>query len=130
MQDDKNTLFTLEKKFWQSMVDNDTDTAVGLLNDPAFMVSSHGSMKFDHAGYRQMAEQGTMVIRSYEFRDMEATFMNDDMAVLSYEVHQVLSPRGKSEKIEQDMLDTSTWVREGSQWRCVMHTEAPAARQQ
>jgi ketosteroid isomerase-like protein len=126
MQDNNRELFALEKKFWQSMVDTDTDTAIGLLCEPAFMVSSHGSMKFDHAGYRKMAEQGTMVIKSFKLSDMEATFPSVGTAVLSYEVHQTLSPRGKTEKIEQHMMDTSTWIRDGDAWRCVMHTEAPA----
>ena len=48
------TLIDLEKKFWQSMVDQDADTAIDMLSEPALMVSSHGAMKFDHAGYRNM----------------------------------------------------------------------------
>ena len=54
------TLIDLENKFWQAIVDQDSDTAVDLLTEPALMVSSHGAMKFDHDGYRQMAEKGTM----------------------------------------------------------------------
>ena len=34
-----NALIDLEKKFWQSMVDQDADTAVKLLVEPALMVS-------------------------------------------------------------------------------------------
>jgi hypothetical protein len=127
VQDNSRELFALEKKFWQSMVDTDTDTAIELLCEPAFMVSSHGSMKFDHAGYRKMAEQGAMTIESFELSDMEATFPGDSTAVLSYKVHQILSPRGKSDRVEQHMADTSTWVRDGGAWRCVMHTEAPVS---
>ena len=56
------TLIELETRFWQSMVDQDTEVALQLLNEPALMVSAHGAMKFDHAGYRKMAEQGTMVL--------------------------------------------------------------------
>lgn len=126
MQVDRSALFELEQRFWQSMVDEDTDTALGMLCEPAFMVSPHGSMKFDHAGYRQMAEHGSMLIKSYELRDMDATFPTDDAAILTYKVKQVLSPRGKSQEIEQHMADTSTWIREEGGWRCVMHTEAPA----
>ncbi|MEO7726194.1 MAG: hypothetical protein ABIS45_03005 [Burkholderiales bacterium] len=59
------TLIDLENKFWQSMVSKDTDAAVELLTEPALMVSSHGAIKFDHAGYRKMAEQGTMVLTSF-----------------------------------------------------------------
>ena len=58
MQNPSSTLVNLEKKFWQSMVDHKTDVALNLLCEPALMVSSHGAMKFDHAGYRQMADHG------------------------------------------------------------------------
>jgi hypothetical protein len=63
------TLIDLEKKFWQSMVDQDADTATRLLCEPAVMVSSHGAMQFDHDGYRKMAEQGAMVLTAFEFSD-------------------------------------------------------------
>jgi hypothetical protein len=55
---DAKTLIDLEKKFWQAMVDSDADTATQLLSEPAVMVSPHGAMQFDHAGYRKMADQG------------------------------------------------------------------------
>ena len=38
------TLVDLETKFWQSMVDEDTDAALAMLTEPALMVSAHGSM--------------------------------------------------------------------------------------
>jgi len=53
MRTSDKTLIDLETKFWQSMVDQDPDTAVSLLSEPALMVSAHGAMKFDHAGYRR-----------------------------------------------------------------------------
>ncbi len=65
------TLIDLETKFWQSMVDNDSDTAVDMLTEPALMVSPHGAMKFDHATYRKMADQGPVVVKSFELSDME-----------------------------------------------------------
>ena len=72
MQTSSKTLIDLETKFWQSMVDQDADTATALLDEPALMVSAHGSMKFDHAGYRKMAEQGATVLTSFEHSDVEA----------------------------------------------------------
>ena len=125
MQDPSTELFALEKKFWQALVDADTDTAIAQLCEPAFTVSAHGLTKFDHAGYRRMAEQGPMVVRSFRLSDMEASFPGKDTAVVSYKAWQELSPRGSSERMAQHMLDTSTWVRDGRTWRCVMHTEAP-----
>jgi hypothetical protein len=125
MSADKDELIALEKKFWQSMVDEQTDVALQMLAEPSFMVSPHGAMKFDHATYRKMAEQGRMVIKRYDLGDMDATFVGENTAILSYKVKQVLSPRWKDEEIEQHMMDTSTWVKVGRDWRCAMHTETP-----
>ena len=126
MRTSNETLIDLENKFWQSMVDQDSDTAVSLLNEPALMVSSHGAMKFDHAGYRKMADQGSMVLTSYELSDVEVVFPNDATAILTYRVKQEMANRGESKGKVQEMADTSTWVRSGSdEWRCVMHTETP-----
>jgi hypothetical protein len=123
------TLIELEKKFWQSMVDQDADTAIDMLSEPALMVSSHGAMKFDHAGYRSMAEKGPMVVTDFELSDMEVLMPSDSTAILTYRVRQTVAPReagADQHATTQDMLDSSTWVREGQGWRCVMHTETPA----
>lgn len=121
----RDQLVDLEKRFWKSMVDEQTDVALKMLAEPSFMVSPQGAMKFDHATYRQMAEHGQKVIKRYELGPMDATFFGEGTAILSYEVRQVLSPRGKAEETEQHMMDTSTWVKVGSGWRCAMHTETP-----
>jgi hypothetical protein len=120
------TLIDLEEKFWQSILDHDADTALELLSQPALMVSEHGALKFDHAGYRKMAEQGSMVLTSYELSKMDVVFPNDSTAVLTYKVKQEIATRGKDESTVQEMNDTSTWVKDGSRWQCVMHTETPA----
>lgn len=125
MQTPSSTLVKLETKFWQSMVDHDTDVALNLLCEPALMVSSHGAMKFDHAGYRKMADHGSMVVNSFEFSNMEVVFPNDATAILSYQVKQGVTPRGKGATTEQEMNDTSTWVKTNDGWRCAMHTETP-----
>lgn len=125
MHTPNSTLVDLENQFWQSMVDQDTDTALKLLCEPALMVSSHGAMKFDHAGYRRMAEQGTMVVNSFAISDMEVVFPNDSTAILSYHVRQGVAPRGKGATTEQDMNDTSTWVKTERGWRRAVHTETP-----
>jgi hypothetical protein len=125
MRPQSNELMQLEKKFWQSMVDEDTDTALAMLDEPALMVSSHGAMQFDHATYRKMAEQGPMVIKSFELSNMNVLFPDENTAVLTYHARQALSERGKSEEIQQDMADSSVWMRKHGGWRCVMHTETP-----
>jgi hypothetical protein len=121
----RQTLVNLETKFWQSMVDQDTDTALSLLCEPAVMASAHGAMKFDHIGYKKMAEEGTMVLTAFKFSDMEVVFPNQATAVLMYHVSQTIGFRGKTESITQEMTDSSTWVQDGSDWLCVAHTETP-----
>ena len=124
----EQTLTELERRFWQSMVDQDTDAALGLLAEPALMVSSHGAMKFDHAGYRKMAEQGGMVLTSFELSDVVVVFPNENTAILTYRVRQGMAVRGKRESQVEEMNDTSTWVKDGGAWKCVMHTETPALK--
>ena len=125
MPTSSKSMVDLETRFWQSMVDQDADTAIGFLDEPALMVSTHGAMKFDHAGYRKMADQGSMVVTAFKFEDMEVLFPNDSTAVLTYHVKQELTPRGKSKAVLQEMHDSSTWILKGDDWKCVMHTETP-----
>lgn len=124
----RQTLVDLETKFWQSMVDQDTDTAVALLTEPATMVSAHGAFQFDHATYRKMADQGEMVVTAFKLSDMEVAFPTDEMAILTYSVKQNVAPRGEKNQAgtEQQMHDSSTWIHTEGRWQCVMHTESPA----
>lgn len=128
MPDASKTLIELETKFWQAMVDDDADTAVQLLTEPAVMVSSHGTIQFDHAAYRKMADRGPRVVTSFDFEDMKVVFPNGDTAVLTYRVKQGVAPRNDkgTEEIEE-MNDSSTWVRTAKGWKCAMHTETPVA---
>ena len=90
------------------------------------MVSTHGAMQFDHAGYRRMSEEGSMVLRSFELSNMHVMFPNETTAVLTYHVKQEMAPRDESGGVTQEMNDSSTWIKEGQFWKCVMHTETPA----
>ena len=119
-----STLIALEKKFWQSMVDEDPDAAIEMLDEPALMVSAQGALQFNRQQYRKMAEQGPMVVKSFEFSDMQVMYPNDDTALLTYRVKQAIAGREDGAKaIEQEMADSSVWLRKDGEWLCVMHTE-------
>ncbi len=126
-QQNAQALIDLETRFWRSIVDDDTPTALSMLAEPSLMVSSHGAMKFDHAKYREMAEQGPMVLTDFELGEIDVTFPTDEVAVLTYRVKQSVGQRGsKKPGSVQEMADSSTWVRKNDgQWQCVMHTETP-----
>ena len=125
MTTSKKTLIDLETKFWQSMVDQDTSAALKLLHDPACMATAHGAMKFDHAGYRKMAEQGPVVVTSFALSDVEVMFPTETTAVITYRVKQSVGARDGGHRTTQDMFDTSTWVHLDNRWQCVLHTESP-----
>jgi hypothetical protein len=127
MSTPRSTLIELETRFWQSLVEQDVETALEILNEPAVMVSGHGAMKFDHEGYRRMAEKGPKVLRSFELSDMQVVFPNQSTAVLTYRVKQDVAPRGQDHGTVEEMNDSSTWIKVGDEWQCVVHTETPAA---
>jgi hypothetical protein len=121
------TLIELETKFWQSMVDQDADAALQLLHEPSLMASSHGAMEFDHAGYRRMAEHGSMVVTAFTLSDFKVLFPSDTTGVMTYRVKQTVAARDRvksEESTTQDMSDSSTWVYVGKRWQCVLHTES------
>lgn len=118
----------LEKDFWNSMVEGKPEVATELLTEPAVMVSGHGVTKFDHATYTKMAKDDRYKLVDYTMTDMDVVFPRDDVAVATYRVRQRMEMEGKS--VEMGVYDTSTWVKLGGQWRCVMHTESPVAGKQ
>jgi len=121
------TLIDLETRFWQSLVDRDTDTALEILSEPALMVSAKGAIQFDHKNYRKMAETGSWELKSFELSDVQVVFPNESTAVITYHVKQEVSDQGNDKFIVEEMNDSSTWIKSGEKWRCVMHTETPAA---
>jgi ketosteroid isomerase-like protein len=127
MQASNSELIGLEKKFWQSMVNEDIEAALSMLAEPSLMVSSQGIMKFDHDEFRRMLEKGTMVIKSFELNDMNVIFPSEDTALVTYKAKQSVSTRGKPGQLNQEMTDSSVWTRKNGEWRCAMHTETPVA---
>jgi len=127
MQTPANTIIDLERKFWQSLVEQDTDAALDMLCEPALMVSSHGAMKFDHQGYRRMAEDSGYAVQSYELSNLDVVFPNDDTAIVTYRARQKVSPNGDGKTLDLDMNDSTTWIRTGEGWKCAVHTETPTA---
>jgi ketosteroid isomerase-like protein len=122
---DVQDLIELEKRFWQAMVDGQTDLALELLEEPAALVGPQGASRFDHATYRKMAEHGVQVVKSFVLSEIQCLQPTPDVAVLVYRVQQQVGPRGKPASSTQHMRDSSTWVRRGGRWRCVLHTETP-----
>ena len=88
MQGTDQELIALEQRFWQTMVDGNTDDALRMLAEPAGMVSSHGAMQFDHAGYRKMADNEDYKLVSYQLSEFGVLRPTPDVAILTYNVDQ------------------------------------------
>lgn len=112
----------LEHAFWQSMVDGKPNVATGMLSEPALMISGHGTMQFDHAGYERMAHNDRHRLVDFTLSDMEVVFPRTDVAVATYRASQSMEMDGKP--VKQEAVDSSTWVRFHEGWKCVAHTES------
>lgn len=115
---------SLERAFWQSLVERDADAATGLLAPEALMVSSHGTLRFDPAQYEKMLLDPKHGLLEYSLSDMDVLMAGDDVAIATYRAHQAMEMDGQ--RMEQDVVDSSTWVRMDGAWKCVAHTESEA----
>jgi hypothetical protein len=122
-----NEIEQLEQAFWQSMVDGKAGVATQMLTEPAVMVSSHGTMQFDHAGYEKMAADDRHKLVGFELSDMQVVFPRNDVAVATYRASQSVERNGEASTMEA--YDSSTWVRFHEGWKCVAHTESLRAPQ-
>ena len=121
MTDSTDTIVKLEKTFWQSMVDKDADKAMKMIADECLITGPMGTMRSDPAGYKQMTEQGDWDLDEFEFSDVQVIFPVEDTAIIAYKVHQTGTMKGK--EMDLHCADSTTWVRDGREWKCALHTE-------
>jgi len=121
MADKTDTILTLEKSFWQALVDKDVDAAKAMIADEALVVNPNGTMRIDPEQYAAMLKDEQWSLDSFEFSDVEVAFPSDDTAVIVYKAHQKGDMSGKA--MDLHCADSSTWVRHGDEWKCALHTE-------
>jgi len=121
MQTSKQTIVDLETRFWQSMVDKDAKLAKTMIADDCLITGPMGAMKIDPDRYESMTEDGQWTLDSFKFSDLEVIFPSDDTAIVAYKVHQKGEMGGKA--MDLRCADSTTWVRDGSKWKCALHTE-------
>ena len=121
MTESTDTIVKLEKTFWQSMVDKDADKAMTMIADECLITGPQGTMRSDPADYKRMTEQGEWELDQFEFSDVQVIFPQEDTAIIAYNVHQTGSMKGQ--EMDLNCADSSTWVRDGEEWKCALHTE-------
>lgn len=124
-RNERNEIERLERAFWQSLVERDAEAARAMLAPEALMVSSHGTLRFDPAQYEKMLLDPKHGLLEYTLSDMDVLFAGDDVAIATYRAHQAMQMDGR--RMEQAVVDSSTWVRMDGGWKCVAHTESDAS---
>jgi ketosteroid isomerase-like protein len=116
-----DTIRKLETDFWQSMKDKDADKAMTMIAEECLVTGPMGAMKIDPKKYREMTRDGQWSLDTFELSDVDVIFPAEDTAVIAYKVHQT----GTMQDGPMDLTcaDSSTWVRDGSSWKCALHTE-------
>jgi ketosteroid isomerase-like protein len=116
-------LLELEERFWQAMKDLDVDTAVRLTAEPCVLTGAQGAALVDRKTFREMMKAPNYTLDRYEIKDgVQVRQLQDDVAVIAYEVHEELTVEGKP--VALDAVECSTWVRIDGQWLCAAHSEA------
>jgi ketosteroid isomerase-like protein len=115
------TIEKLETDFWQSMKDKDADKAMTMIADECLITGPMGTMRSDPADYKRMTEEGTWELANFEFSDVEVIFPHEDTAIIAYKVHQTGTM--KDGPMDLTCADSTTWVRDGKDWKCALHTE-------
>lgn len=121
MQPNSEAILSLETRFWQSMVDKDAETAMRMIADECLITGPMGTMQITPQKYGEMAREGDWTLDRFEFTDVNVVHPSEDTAVIAYQVHQTGTM--KNEKMDYRCADSSTWVRDGKAWKCVLHTE-------
>ena len=118
---DSATIERLEKAFWQSMVDKDADKAATMIADDSLVVGPEGAMRIGPEEYKRMTEEGQWELDRFELSDVNVVFPNEDTGIIAYKVHQTGTMRGQ--EMDLNCADSTTWVKDGDEWKCALHTE-------
>lgn len=115
-------LMDLEKQYWDAIKNRDAKTAAALSDDPCVVSGAHGYGAFSPRQIGSMMNDGRYELRNYRIDgNPEVQLIKDDVAIISYKVHEDLIVEGKP--VAVDATDSSTWVKRDGEWRCALHTE-------
>lgn len=117
----RDEIVEMETRFWQAMVDKDPATAQAMITDECLVTGPMGTMKIDPDKYAQMTRDGKWTLDKFDFSDVSVVCPADDVAVIAYKVHQTGTIGDKP--MDLNCADASTWVRDGQDWKCALHTE-------
>ena len=116
---DKDAVTTAEKNAWQNIKDKKLDDFKKIFSADFKGVYSDGINGVD----KEMAGVKGLELKSYDLGSIEVTMIDKDAALITYTVSVEGTQDGKD--ISGKMKAASVWKKEGNDWRCVFHTDAP-----
>jgi uncharacterized protein (TIGR02246 family) len=116
-------LLALETKYWDAVKAKDIDAAMQLTDDPCIVAGAQGIARVDRKKFVEMMKGARYTLHQFEIKPgAEVRMLDDDTAILAYQVHEDLTVDGKP--VSLDASDASVWVRRDGRWVCALHTES------
>ena len=122
MGGDKQQIIDLETRFWQSMKDKDPEAGKAMIADECLVTGPTGTMRVDPDKFARLTREGDWRLGDFQLDDLDVIFPSEDVAVISYKVHQTGEHKGKP--MDWTAADASVWARQEGGWKCALHTEA------
>jgi hypothetical protein len=123
-QADEQKIIDLERRFWRTMMDKDTEASVSMLPDKSIVTGAQGTAVLTRDDYRRMAKQGEKLwqLKSFRLDDVSVIFPRQDVAVIAYKVTEEMEVEGKPLTLKA--ADATTWIRQDGEWLAALHTES------
>ena len=117
----RQQIIDLETRFWQSMKDKDVAAAQAMVADESLVTGPHGTMRVNPAKFGQLMREAPWKLDRFEMTDVDVIFPSDDVAVITYKVHETGQMEGKP--MDMVAADSTVWSRDGDNWKVALHTE-------
>jgi ketosteroid isomerase-like protein len=112
----------LENRYWKAIQNRDAETALSMTDDPCLVAGASGVSLVDRNTFSKMMKNASYTLHDFELRKPEMRLLNDDVALLAYEVHEDMTVEGK--RLSFEAAETSVWTRQDGKWVCALHTES------
>jgi len=121
----EDEILALEKRFWTSMMHEDVEDLLDLIDEPSIIAGAQGVHRIDKSAMAQMFGAASWRLNGYNIPEADVVVrrLNEDTAAIAYKVYEDLTVDGRP--VTLMAADTSIWIRKNGHWVCSVHTEAP-----
>jgi hypothetical protein len=120
----KAELLECERRYWQSIKDEDPETARRMTDFPCIIAGAQGVAAVDEKSFVQMMNSAPRRLKQFELNDAQVRVLSEDIAIVAYKVHEEMTLEDKP--LSLDAADASVWIKRDGQWQCALHTESLA----